>query len=246
MSKLILISLITFNIYSQILISSFDAFDNAKGNNSRVMAKKLVEDFKKEHPEVELVHCELRTVYDKSFETLKDCYSQMKNKPKFIISLGEGGCNKFKIETRAQNLDSDYTSDNDGIHRVKERIIRGASKYLPLSFNWSKQYCALTNKEKKILEISNNAGTFVCNHISYKMRYYFPELSFAFAHVPTFKCASKTTFSQTQSILKKVILSSLKSSGTFKLEPYSRRQTRILSKSDSCEAQFYQELLRKY
>jgi pyrrolidone-carboxylate peptidase len=170
-----------------IIISGFDPFQGRSGNNSTVIAQKLVERFAS--TQIKVTFCPLNTVYFKGFETLKDCVASTSEKPDFILSLGEAFCKDVKFETSAVNMMSDFGGDNDGVHYTGEEIIPGAPKYVPMSLNLKPYKRMLPRSMKKYIKVSSDAGTFVCNNTAYLMASE-SEIPYAFIHVPAYKCAN--------------------------------------------------------
>lgn len=247
MFKILILFFLSMNIsIASILISSFDAFDGAAGNNSEVIAVNLVGELQLKFPAEEIKLCKLRTVYDKSFETLRTCLASMTKAPRLILSLGESGCKKLKIETRAFNWDYDYSSDNDGIHREGSLIDINGPQFLPTSLNWSAGYCSLSRRESNQIIIDNNAGTFVCNNLSYQMRSQFPELAFSFAHVPSYGCARQKNVIYAQKLLLKLVQTMYTAKKLNRSQPITKDDVKKLSSNSTCEGLFYKKLLRKY
>lgn len=173
-----------------ILLSSFDAFgegkEKGKENQSRIVAKLLQERFK--NTDIKIHHCELRTVYYKSAETLKDCYNSLPEKPDFVISLGEGYCDSVYFNIRAGNLMQSETADNDGVV-FKHNIIRkdGPKKiYTPLNLKLT--YKKLSKRSRSFIKNKKNTGTFVCNNLSYIMSNDLEETPYSFIHIPDYSC----------------------------------------------------------
>jgi pyrrolidone-carboxylate peptidase len=94
--------------------------NGAPVNNSDIIAKRLIKEFK--DPHIKLVHCSLRTVYAKSFETLKDCVAGLDDAPDYILSLGQGRCKATKLELYGYNLNKSKLEDNDGVV-IEEQVI---------------------------------------------------------------------------------------------------------------------------
>ncbi len=172
-----------------IVLSGFDTFHGGTGNNSSVVAEKLVKRFAS--TDIKITFCPLRTVYFKAAESLKDCIASAETKPDFILSLGEAFCKDVKFETSAINIMSDYGGDNDGVHYTGEEIIPGANKYVPMSLNLRPLKRMLPRSMKKYIKVSSDAGTFVCNNTAYLMARE-SDIPFAFIHVPAHKCAQST------------------------------------------------------
>lgn len=201
---------IGFLLFSQlsfaksVLISGFDAFDDAPGNNSSVIGKILAKNFL--NTDISVEFCQLRTIYFKSSDELKDCYHSMKIKPDYIISLGETACKGLKFERRAINKMKDISQDNDGIHYIGEPIRASMPKYIPMSLDLTPLYTMLSRNEKKFVKLSKDQGTFVCNNLSYITASDIKETPYTFIHVPSYTCKnSKVLVEKSIQILEKTI-----------------------------------------
>lgn len=168
-----------------ILISYFDAFGGAKFNNSSIISSELVKRFDA-RDELQIEICPLNTVFDKSFRQLEYCINQIAEEPLMILGLGEAICN-LKVETIARNKDKTYGPDNEGNER-QGTIIKGVEDYIGLRYPLHEMYCSLKPEERKTIVVSNDAGSFVCNNLMFKMAHYYPQYQFGFIHVPAHKC----------------------------------------------------------
>ena len=167
-----------------ILLSGFDAL-----NNSEIIAQAVQKKFK--GSDIKVHYCQLRTVYYKSAQTLQDCFHALGEKPDFVISLGEGHCDKVGFETRAINLMKSELADNDGIKYWKEKINPDGPKRVTLSLDLSRILPMLSKKDRKLARMSKNAGRFVCNNLAYIMGTEFTEAPFTFIHVPNHDCSNQ-------------------------------------------------------
>lgn len=237
--------LMSFNLWARpvVLLSHFDAFDKAPFNNSERVAHALYAKLK-DHPDFELRLCALSTVFDKSFAQMENCLKDLKEKPVLVLGLGESNCN-FKIETMARNLDKTYGPDNEGNERRNTQIFTDGSKALGFNYPLEKMYCSLDPRSRNDLEVSNNAGTFVCNNLAYQFTHYYPEETFGFIHVPSHNCRNISQKTQMAiSNLTKMIPTAVKNSGT-KVLPITKNELdaiRSTSKSDTCTNEFYKRV----
>lgn len=222
-----------------VLVGHFDAFGKAPFNNSEKVAKVLFEKMK-DHPEVELRLCSLTTVFDKSFYQLEDCYKSLPHEPKMILGLGESNCN-FKIEIMARNFDKTKGADNEGNER-NAVIIPGAPNEFGFRYPLADMYCSLPQKERAMIEVSNNAGAFVCNNLAYQFAFHYQDVVFGFIHVPANNCRDIETKTATAvSNLESMILASVKKSDVSRF-PTKKKEFQILrdsSKADKCLSEFY-------
>jgi len=140
-------------------------FDNEKINPALEVIKLLPK--KIEDNEIKIL--EIPTVYKKSIEKI-DKEIETYN-PDYILSIGQaGGRTDISIERVAINIDDFRIKDNEGNQPIDEKIyLDGDSAYfstLPIK--------AIQNEITKNgipASISNTAGTFVCNHVFYGVRY---------------------------------------------------------------------------
>lgn len=171
---------------SLILLGHFDAFGKASFNNSEKVAKLLLEKFK-DHPEIELRLCGMETVFDKSFYQLEDCLKSLSERPDMVLGLGESNCN-LKIEIMARNLDRTFGPDNEGNERINTPIINESPGEIGFKYPLAEMYCAVEERDRRSIEVSNNAGSFVCNNLAYQFARHYEEQVFGFIHVPANNC----------------------------------------------------------
>lgn len=223
-----------------VLLGHFDAFGIAPFNNSENVAKAL-SDRMKNHPEVDLRLCSLQTVFDKSFFQLEDCVKELEVTPALILGLGESNCN-FKIETMGRNADKTKGPDNEGNERNHSLIIPDGPKELGLRYPLQDMYCSLSQKDRSEIEVSNNAGSFVCNNLAYQFALNYQDSIFGFIHVPAGNCRNidqKTV--QSVRNLESMIVAAVKSKNVDRL-PTKRKELEILreaTKGDKCLNEFY-------
>lgn len=172
-----------------ILLSGFDAFEGKKENNSQIIAKALQQKFI--GSDIKIEYCQLRTVYNKSSETLKDCFHALKEKPDYVISIGEGFCNRISFETVAYNIMNSKDPDNDGVIFQNERIRPDAPGKINFSLNLSKIRQSLSRKERRYVKMSHKIGTYVCNNLAYIMASDLAEAPYTFVHVPSYNCQNQ-------------------------------------------------------
>ena len=190
MKILIFLGFMAFNAWSKplVMISYFDPFNGSQFNNSERIAIELAATFKSEDSPLEVKLCALNTIFDKAYAQLEDCLKSLSVQPVMVISLGEATC-ELKIETMMRNNDKTHGPDNAGNERSNTTIIPGAPEALGMHYPLPQMFCGLTKEERKNLEISNSAGSFVCNNTGYQMSYYYPQLTYGFIHVPASNCS---------------------------------------------------------
>lgn len=110
-------------------------------------------------------------------------------RPATLVMLGlKRGASCLHYERFARNLDDSIAPDNDGVVRIRKKIITGApSRYsntLPYDILVE---CAAGCGES--VEISEDAGGYVCNHAYFIAAHFvatkFPSCRFGFIHVPS-------------------------------------------------------------
>ena len=224
-----------------VLISYFDAFDNAPFNNSGVVAQGLFKRFAN-HPDLELRICPLQTVFDKSFYELQNCINELPKAPKLVLGLGEYGC-KLKVETIIRNRDHTEGPDNDGIERENSPILQNGPREIGLNYPLPGMYCALQQDERKLIEVSNNAGSFVCNNVAYQFTNTFHEIPFGFIHVISHHCSELVPKThEALDILSKMILKASTSERAERLKTKKQELQELRKKysTDQCLKEFYQ------
>lgn len=165
----------------KILLTAFDPFANEKINPTLEVLKKLEDNILN----AQIIKLKLPTIFDKSSKILEEKIKEIK--PDFILSLGQaGGRSKITAERVAINVDDASIKDNAGEKPIDQKIrIDGKNAYfstLPIK--------AIVGEIKKAgipAEISNSAGTFVCNHIMYEGLYFaekYGNIKAGFIHIP--------------------------------------------------------------
>lgn len=165
----------------KILLTAFDPFADEKINPTLEVLKKLEDNIL----DAQLIKLVLPTVFDKSSKILEEKIKEVK--PDVILSLGQaGGRSKITVERVAINVDDASIKDNAGEKPIDQKIrIDGKNAYfstLPIK--------AIVEEIKKAgipAEISNTAGTFVCNHIMYEGLYLaekYGNIKAGFIHIP--------------------------------------------------------------
>lgn len=165
----------------KILLTAFDPFADEKINPTLEVLKKIEDNILN----VQLIKLELPTVFDKSSKILEEKIKEVK--PDVILSLGQaGGRSKITVERIAINIDDANIKDNEGNKPIDQKIRNdGENAYfstLPIK--------AVVDEIKKAAipaEISNTAGTFVCNHIMYEDLYLaekYGNIKAGFIHIP--------------------------------------------------------------
>ena len=166
----------------KILITGFDPF----GGESINPALEAVKAMRDEIAGAQIVKLEIPTVFNKSIAKVREAMDR--EKPDVVLSIGQAG-GRFAIcpERVAINISDGRIADNEGYQPIDEPIFAdGAPAYfttLPV------KAMVEAIKAKGIpAELSNTAGTYVCNHVMYGVLYHinkdFPGVRGGFIHVP--------------------------------------------------------------
>ena len=237
MKYMFLLILVTLPAWGRplILISYFDPFGGSSFNNSERIGKILEAKFNAETSLIEVKLCSLNTIFDKAYAQTEECLKNLPERPVMVIGLGESTC-QLKIETMMRNNDKTYSPDNAGVERNNSPIIYGAPKILGLRYPLPQMFCALTDRERKDVDVSNDAGSFVCNNTAYQMSYHYPEIQYGFIHVPANNCSNlKNKTEAAVTMLEKMILSATSylssSEGNMNL-PHSSNDIRLPTDRD--------------
>ena len=145
----------------KIIVTGFDPFGGETINPSIECVKALPE-----IEGVELIRLELPTVFKKSAKRLNEVINDVK--PDAVLSVGQaGGRPGITMERIAINVDDARIPDNISQQPIDEAIqLDGEAAYfttLPI-----KRIVKAIREAGIPAEVSNSAGTFVCNHIMYQ------------------------------------------------------------------------------
>lgn len=166
----------------RVLVTGFDPFGGEEINPSWEVVKSLPEEI----AGAKVKSIQLPTVFEKSAEVL---YKEIEEfLPDVVVCVGQaGGRVGITPERVAINIDDARIADNDGGQPL-DRVIREDGQVAYFS---SLPIKAIVENIKKLgikAEVSNTAGTFVCNHIMYQALYYAeknnPNLKAGFVHIP--------------------------------------------------------------
>lgn len=145
----------------KIIVTGFDPFGGETINPSIECVKALPE-----IEGVELIRLELPTVFKESAKRLNEVINDVK--PDAVLSVGQaGGRAGITMERIAINVDDARIPDNISQQPIDEAIqLDGEDAYfttLPI-----KRIVKAIREAGISAEVSNSAGTFVCNHIMYQ------------------------------------------------------------------------------
>lgn len=167
---------------TKILLTGFTPF----GGESINPALEAVMRVKASDSAVEIIPLEVPTVFSRSAETVIAAIE--KHRPDAVICVGQaGGRSAVTPERVAINLDDARIPDNEGAQPVDAPI----SPEAPAAYFSTLPIKAIVQAIRAAgvpAEISNSAGTYVCNHLMYSVLHYAaqmrPELRAGFIHVP--------------------------------------------------------------
>ena len=146
----------------KVLVTGFDAFGGESINPSWLAAQAL-------HGRVILGHrvtaAQLPTVFDESLRVLRALLKL--HKPALVVCVGQaGGRSALSMERVAININDARIADNAGAKPIDTPVVPGAPAAYFSSLPIKAMLVAL-QREGIPAEVSQTAGTFVCNHIFY-------------------------------------------------------------------------------
>lgn len=166
----------------RVLLTGFDPFGGETVNPSWEAVRRLDGDSVRGH---RLVARQLPTCFGDSLRALRRALVQ--TRPVLVICVGQaGGRSRLSLERVAINVDDARIADNAGRQPVDRAIVRnGPAAYfttLPIKAQLSALQAAGLPAE-----ISQTAGTFVCNHVFYGLMHALretPQIRGGFVHIP--------------------------------------------------------------
>ena len=165
-----------------VLVTGFDAFCGEAINPSWQICEQLPAEVGGVPVVTRRVPCEFRRAIEVVCEAIE------REQPSLVICLGQaGGRSHVSVERVAINVDDARIEDNAGNRPIDEPIaVTGPPAYfstLPI-----KAMVQAMRREGVPAEVSNSAGTFVCNHVMYGVLHYVtamaPATRAGFVHVP--------------------------------------------------------------
>ena len=143
-----------------ILLTGFDAFGGASLNPSWLAAQALHGCQIAGH---RVVAAQLPTVFDASLHRLKALLKQ--HQPALVLCVGQAGSRRaISLERVAINVNDAPLADNVGAQPVDTLVVPGAPAAYFTSLPIKAMLAALQRAEVAA-EVSQTAGTFVCNHV---------------------------------------------------------------------------------
>jgi len=164
----------------KILISGFEAFGSFKQNPSEQLVNALL----KKQFNFELVGTILPVSFEDAFSKLELLI--LKYQPNYAISFGvarKRSC--ITPERIAINYRTSSIADNDGYQPEGEEVISNSADGLFTSLP-IEQMVKASQSVGVNAEVSNTAGTYVCNDVMYKLMHMSQEHNFkaGFIHIP--------------------------------------------------------------
>jgi pyroglutamyl-peptidase len=165
-----------------VLVTGFECFGGEKVNPSWEICQRLPREIAGARIETCLVPCEFRRAIEVTAEAIEQY------RPSMVISLGQaGGRSRIGVERVAINVDDARIPDNAGAQPVDEPIApNGPPAYfatIPV-----KAMARAIRAAGIPAEVSNSAGTYVCNHIMYGVLHFLAasgnRARAGFIHVP--------------------------------------------------------------
>ena len=169
-----------------VLLTGFDPFGGESLNPSWLAAEAL-------HGETiagrRIVAVQLPTSFARSPRTLRAAIRR--HAPELIVCVGQaGGRAQISLERVAINVDDARIADNDGAQPVDTPIVRGGPAAYFSTLPIKTMFAALREADIPA-EISQTAGTFVCNRVFYALMHALAEdghlrggVRGGFVHIP--------------------------------------------------------------
>ncbi len=145
-----------------VLLTGFDAFGGAHINPSWLAVKALDGELLVGHM---IRAAQLPTAFDASLKELKRLLRL--HKPALVICVGQaGGRGAISLERVAININDAGIADNTGAQPLYKPVVRGgpAAYFSTLPI---KRMLAALQHAGIAAEVSQTAGTYVCNHVFY-------------------------------------------------------------------------------
>lgn len=171
----------------RVLLTGFDPFDNQTVNPALEVVKQLNGQILHQGGQTIQVHARpVSTVFGKCAEEMMRYVQELQ--PKVVIAVGQaGGRAHITPERIAINIDDARIPDNEGIQPIDSPIISdGPAAYwstLPI-----KRMVETLKAAGIASSVSNSAGTFVCNHLFYRLMHNVHtcglQTSAGFVHIP--------------------------------------------------------------
>jgi pyroglutamyl-peptidase len=145
-----------------VLVSGFEPFGGERVNPSWMAAQALHGRMVAGH---RLIAAQLPTVFDLAITVLRD--EMLRHRPALVVATGQaGGRAALSLERVAINVNDARIADNAGAQPVDTPIVEGgpAAYWSTLPIKAMREAILAAGVEA---EVSQTAGTFVCNHVFY-------------------------------------------------------------------------------
>ncbi|HET9978445.1 MAG TPA: pyroglutamyl-peptidase I [Burkholderiaceae bacterium] len=149
-----------------VLVTGFEPFGGDAVNPSAEVARTLHGRAIGDLPVVGLV---LPCVFGVALDTLHAALDA--HRPRLVLALGLAGSRSgFSLERVAVNIDDARIPDNAGAQPIDQPVVPGAAaaRFTTLPV---KAMIAALRRAGHEAELSNSAGTFVCNHVFYGLQH---------------------------------------------------------------------------
>jgi pyroglutamyl-peptidase len=165
-----------------VLVTGFDPFGGESTNPSWEICNRLPHEIGGMRVETCRVPCEFRRAIEVVAEAIE------RHQPSIVLSLGQaGGRGRIGVERVAINLDDARIADNAGAQPIDEQIAANG----PPAYFATVPVKAMARAIRAAgipAEVSNSAGTYVCNHVMYGVLHFLAASSrkarAGFIHVP--------------------------------------------------------------
>ncbi len=153
-----------------VLLTGFDAFGGETLNPSWLAVQALHGEHIAGHPVIGL---QLPTVFGQSRELLRAAVAR--HRPAVVLCCGQaGGRAAISLERVAINVDDARIPDNAGVQPVDAPVVAGG----PVAYFSTLPIKAMLHALRRqglAVEVSQTAGTFVCNHVFYGLMHLLAE-----------------------------------------------------------------------
>ena len=168
-----------------VLLTGFEAFGGARVNPSWLAVQALDGQELNGH---RWVGAQLPTTFEGSTEALTQLLKR--HQPVLVICVGQaGGRSALSIERVAININDARIADNSGQRPLDTPVVSGGPAAYFSTLPIKAMLCAL-QQAGVVAEVSQSAGTFVCNHVFYGLmhalatQHGFERTRGGFIHVP--------------------------------------------------------------
>lgn len=162
----------------KILITAFEQFGKISNNSSLEVVKNLTTDH-------EIYKVILPVKLNSSYQILNKKIEEIN--PEVIILCGQAASRKvISIETTAKNIITKKVSVDDEVDVNNSVIIENASDFYCSKFPTNEALSRLISLEIPV-ELSSNAGEYICNSLYFKTLHYHPNIPSVFIHFPLYK-----------------------------------------------------------